>query len=254
MKICLLITTYNRPAALNLVLQTVANQTRVPDEIVVCDDGSSSATASVVRQWVSRLPLHHAWQPDRDFRAARSRNLGVSKTASEYLIWIDGDCMLPPQFVENHLSLAEQGYIVAGGRYLLADSETDSLLSDVKLVNNAFRHIKFSVLWLGPLRDLRPKLWKTVRTCNLGVFRSDIEAIGGFDESYVGWGREDSDLVVRLIHGGRKVRSARFSACVAHLAHAERSRHHLSKNDLRFCACLDDLTHVFAKSSILCRK
>ena len=251
MNVSLLITTYNRPDALDLVLKTVANQSQVPSEVVVCDDGSSLETGMLVRQWKEQLPIRHAWQPDCAFRAARSRNLGVSKSGAEYIVVIDGDCLLPPKFIENHVKLAKPGYLVAGGRHLLSESQTDAFLAEASLIEGAFTHWKFRALSLGLLRDLRPSAWDIVRTCNVGLCRDDMEAVGGFDESYVGWGREDSDFVVRLMHRGVKVRSGRFAACVAHLHHLERSRDQLSENDARFHACLSDPTHIHSKSSIL---
>ena len=251
MNISLLITTFNRPDALELVLKTVASQSHAPSEVVVCDDGSSLETSLLVRQWAERLPIRHVWQPDRAFRAARSRNLAISKGEAEYVVLIDGDCLLPPKFIENHIKLAKAGYLVAGGRHLLSDLETDALLSEASLIESVFTHWKFRSVSLGLLRDLRPGAWEIVRTCNLGVYRDDFAAIGGFDESYVGWGREDSDFVVRLMHRGVKVRSGRFATCVAHLHHLERSRDQLSENDARFHACLSDPAHIRSKSSIL---
>ena len=251
MKVSLLITTFNRSDALDLVLQTVAGQTRIPDEVVVCDDGSSVETTILVRQWERKLPIRYAWQPDRGFRAARSRNLGILNSSANYLVWIDGDCLLPPRFLENHLQLARSGYLVAGGRHLLSNNETQKLQEGVLSVEIAFSHWKFRTLCMGVLRDLHSGIWETVRTCNLGLHRNDLEAIGGFDEAYLGWGREDSDFVVRLIHQGMKVRSGRLAACVAHLQHSERLRDQLSENDARFISCLNDPAHVHRKSSIL---
>ena len=251
MNVVLLITSFNRPDALDLVLKSVASQSRCVEQVVVCDDGSTLETCMLINQWAERLPIRHAWQPDCEFRAARSRNLGVSKSDAEYIVWIDGECILPPFFVANHMKLARPGYLVAGGRHLLTKSETDSLLDETVSIEGAFSHWKFKSLALGPLRDMMSNGWETVRTCNLGLYRQDLESVGGFDESYVGWGREDSDFVVRLMHGGIKVRSGRFATRVAHLHHLERSRDQLSKNDARFYARLSGLTDTYSKSSIL---
>lgn len=251
MKVTLLITTFNRPDTLDLVLKTVTDQTLIPDQVVVCDDGSSFKTSMLVRSWLGRLPICHVWQPDRDFRAARSRNLGMSTSEAEYVLLIDGDCLLPSNFVENHLKLAKPGYLVAGGRHLLSESVTYELLNGAGSIETELKHWKFWSISLGLLRDLRPDAWGTVRTCNLGVYRDDLAAIHGFDESYVGWGREDSDFVVRLIHRGVKIRSGRLAACVAHLHHSERTRDQLSENDARFNICLNHPAHSHAKSSIL---
>ena len=251
MTVTLLITTFSRPEALNLVLESVMRQSRAPDEVVVCDDGSSVETTVLIRRWAAKLPIRYAWQSDHGFRAARSRNLGVCKSSASYFVWIDGDCLLPTQFLENHLRLARSGYLVAGGRHLLSDSETQNLLDGILPLESVFSHWKFRSLSMGILRDLYSGRWEAVRTCNVGLHRHDLEAIGGFDESYIGWGREDSDFVVRLIRQGMKVRRGRLAACVAHLHHSERLRDQLSENDTRFISCLNDPAHVHPKSSIL---
>lgn len=251
MQVSLLITTFNRHDALELVLETIVKQSHAPHEVVICDDGSSVETTILVSRWADRLRIRHAWQPDRQFRAARSRNLGISKSEAQYFVLIDGDCLLPPDFIANHIKLAKLGYLVAGGRHLLSYMETSALLNQTASIESAFKYWKFRSISLGTLRDLRPSAWGTVRTCNLGVHRDDLTAIGGFDELYVGWGREDSDLVVRLTHNGVCVRSGRFAACVAHLHHSEISRDQLSENDWRFHLCLSDPNHIRSQFSIL---
>ena len=251
MQIALLITTYDRPGALSLVLASVAKQSRLPDEVIVCDDGSDYITSEIVASWSDRLPVCHVWCPDMKFRAALTRNLGILKSAADLLVFVDGDCLLPPSFVEQHLKLAEPGYFVSGGRHLLSDEQTQQVLNSSLAPSAVFDNWKFSIWPLGPLRDFSPKNWESVRTCNLTVHRKDALRIAGFDESYVGWGREDSDFVVRLIHSGVKIRSGRLAACVAHLYHPESPRDRLSVNDQRFRETLNNPNHVMATSSIL---
>ena len=250
-QVALLITTFNRPDALNLVFASVAKQSRLPDEVIICDDGSNQKTSGVITSWSRRLPTRHVWSSDMDFRAALTRNLGILKSRSEVLVFVDGDCLLPPYFVEQHVKLVEPGFLVSGGRHLLSVEQTNSVLSGTLEHSAVFNHWKFSSWPLGPLRNLSSKNWEGVRTCNLSVYREDALRIAGFDESYVGWGREDSDFVVRLIHSGVKIRSGRLAACVAHLYHPESPRDRLSVNDQRFIEVLNNPTHVIATSSIL---
>ena len=251
MQIALLITTYNRPDALNLVLESVSRQSRLADEVIICDDGSDSNTSEIVASWSNRLPILHAWSPDMNFRAALTRNLGILKSAAEILVFLDGDCLLPPSFIEQYLKLAQPGYVVSGGRHLLSDEQTKAVLSGSLVPPAVFGNWKFSSWPLGPLRDFSPKNWESVRTCNLSVHREDALRIAGLDERYVGWGREDSDFVVRLIHSGVKIRSGRLAACVAHLYHPEIPRDQLSVNDKIFRETLNNPNHVMATSSIL---
>jgi glycosyltransferase involved in cell wall biosynthesis len=250
-QVALLITTYNRPNALNWVLASVTNQSRLPDEVIVCDDGSDLDTSELLASWSSQLPIRYAWCPDMNFRAALTRNLGILKSRAEILIFVDGDCLLPPSFIESHLKLAQPGYVVSGGRHLLSDDQTKSVLNGSLAYFSVFDNWKFWSWPLGPLREISPKNWESVRSCNLSVHREDALRIAGFDERYVGWGREDSDFVVRLIHSGAKIRLGRLAACVAHLYHPESPRDRLSGNDQRFSETLSNPTHVMATSSIL---
>ena len=103
-KVSLLITTFNWPEALDLVLQSVIKQTCLPSQIVIADDGSQTDTDSVVSRYKKDLPIEITWQPDRDFRAARATNLALLRIKHDYVIFIDGDCLLPPNFVCNFLT------------------------------------------------------------------------------------------------------------------------------------------------------
>ena len=251
MDVSVLITTFNRPDALDLVFKTLACQTVAPREIIVCDDGSSPDTAKVIHGWCRYLPVRHVWLSDQGFRAARARNLGILAALSSYLIFLDGDCLMPSTFVESHIGIARRGTLVSGGRVLLDAEKTESFLGGRKHLDKAFHHWKFLRLPFGVVRDCTSQDWRSVRSCNFGIFRDEAVNVGGFDESYVGWGREDSDFVVRLIRHGIKVRSGRLAACVAHLHHFENPRDQLSENDARFHACQSDPTHIHSKSSIL---
>ena len=168
---------------------------------------------------------------------------------------VDGDCLMPPRFVGNHIKLAEPNAIVAGGRYLFGKDETDQLLSkpfDARQLS--YRSLKFCSLPLGPIRDLRPQYWKQARTCNLGLWRSDALGVNGFDEAYVGWGKEDSDFIFRLINERRlKIRSGRLAACVGHFHHRESSRLNLADNEARLFEIMGqkEIIRVNAHRSVL---
>lgn len=250
LRVALLITTFNRSNALNLVLESVAAQTHLPDQVIICDDGSDIETGIVIDNWADKLTIIHTWQPNSNFRAARSRNIGALKSNTEYLVWIDGDCLVPPQFIENHLALARRGYLVSGGRHLLPHSVTEAHLLGYSPTQTAFKNWKFWFLPFNWLRDLGSKSWASVRTCNVGLYRDDLSAVGGFDESYIGWGREDSDFVVRLVNRGIRIRSGRLAVCVAHLHHVENCREQLSINEERFQDLLVNSLRIFAKKTV----
>jgi Glycosyltransferases involved in cell wall biogenesis len=164
MTVALVITTFNWPSALNLVLSSVANQTRIPDEVLVADDGSNYETQDIIERWADRLPIIHAWLPNVDFRAARARNLALLKATSDYVIMVDGDCLMPHTFIENHLRLKSAKKVIAGNRFLIGVEATAEILaaasSGASLPPSLFQSFKFRYLPLGWLRDGRPRAWK----------------------------------------------------------------------------------------------
>lgn len=244
MKTDLIITTYNWSCALDVVLESVRCQSRRPDNVIVVDDGSSDSTTKLLRKWTSELDLKHVWQKDDGFRAARSRNLGLLKSDSEHIIFIDGDCVLPPWFVDSHRELIKPGKIIAGSRVLSTAAETEKILSDDPSASFSWMFLdrKFKRMKFPLIRDFGRRNWKSVRTCNVGFLREDLLRAGGFNEKFRGWGLEDSELVLRLIRSGCSVRSGRFLSCVRHLYHQQRSDETTVANLTMFENAVADVT------------
>ena len=248
--ISVIVTTYNRPDTLHASLRALAQQTDRNFEVVVADDGSGPDTARVIEGWASRLPVavKHVWQEHRGFRGAEIRNRGIGASRGSYCIFLDGDCLARADFVAAHRRLAEPGWFVAGNRILLSRKLTEVVLaSDLpaeswdfsKFVRQRFcggvnRLLPAIRAPLGPLRKLHHGAWEGAKTCNLAVARSDLDRVDGFDTSYVGWGLEDSDLIVRLLHAGVRRKDGRFATGVLHLWHPEADRSRLPENELRF--------------------
>ena len=253
MKTAVIVTTYNRPDALAAVLDGYQAQSTQSFELLVADDGSTETTRVVVENFRKRaaFPLKHVWHEDRGFRAAAIRNRAIAATNADYIIFSDGDCVPATDFVARHQALAERSWFVAGNRILLSESFTTRALAQALPL-----HQYGSVDWLGawckrdinrllPLlrrgdgnwRRAQPNRWEGVKTCNLAAWREDLARINGLDESYSGWGLEDSDLVIRLLHAGVKHKNGRFAAPVFHLWHAENDRSRLAENQRR----LDDI-------------
>jgi len=250
--VSLIITTYNRPAALDRVLASVARQTSLPEQVIIADDGSDAKTTAVVNRWRPTFGdrLLHAWQPDDGFRAGAARNRAARDATGDLLVFIDGDCLLRPRLVAEHRRLAEPGCAVAGNRILLSPllterierGETDPLAWQPGDWLRALR--AGDVGRLSPLltlpghawRRLRSRHWLQARTCNLAVSRTDFERVNGFEEHISGWGFEDSDLAIRLINAGIRLKSGRFATAVLHLWHRERPRDDAEQNRQRALA------------------
>ncbi len=249
MRLTVIISTYNRPDALLSVLDSLAAQTNLIFEVVVADDGSSHDTSEVVKscQKDYKFEIRQVWQEDRGFRAAMARNKAVAESKGNYLIFIDGDCVVFPDFIAKHIQLAEEGYYVRGSRVMLSELFTQEFIQS-KLRPMDLTVIKLLKLWnakkikrifpllklpLGKLRKLKEKKWHGVKTCNLGMWRKDFLAVNGFDERYVGWGHEDADLAIRLINNGVFRKEGVNAVTVLHLWHALNDRTHLKENENR---------------------
>lgn len=253
MRVCVIVTTYNRPDALAAVLHGYLAQSDSDFELIVADDGSTSETAELVRSLAVRapMPVRHVWHEDRGFRAAEIRNRALAASAAEYAIFTDGDCVPSRVFVAQHRRLAEPGWFVSGNRVLLSQAFTARVLErrtaveDYSWAQWVRAHGRGDVNRIAPLirlpdgawRKRHAREWRGVKTCNLSAWRTDLERVNGLDETYSGWGLEDTDLVVRLLHAGVRHKSARFAAPVFHLWHRENDRCRLPENQRR----LDDL-------------
>jgi len=235
----LIVTTYNWPEALNLSLRSVFKQTQMPDEIIVADDGSRQETRELI-QTISKefnFPIIHCWQEDIGFRLSRSRNNAIIASTSDYLIFIDGDIIIHKDFVKDHVKYSRRGTFVNGSRVLLSKPLSDSLLSG-KLNELGYRFLKEK----NNINGLRiPFLHKfikgpqytiqRIKGCNMAFWRSDLIEANGFDENFVGWGREDSDMAIRLMNMGLIRKNLKFCAIAFHIHHKAQAKNLLLKND-----------------------
>ena len=135
MRLTLAFTTHERPDALALALRSLATQTSLPDEIVVADDGSGEVTRTVIKQHEARVPypVHHVRQEHKGFRVARLRNLAIARATGEYIVFIDGDMVLHPEFVADHRQFARNGSFTQGVRIPLDAKETAEQLRTVSI-------------------------------------------------------------------------------------------------------------------------
>lgn len=225
----IIITTYNWSQSLRLTLQSVVAQAKTPDEVAVADDGSGPETLRVVEEVLgpSSLRWCHVRHNDSGIRQARIKNLGVKNTKGHYLIFIDHDVVLHPEFVADHLSMARPGIFLQGKRCFLPEAYTKSLfesgifgrpspfMAGMENRKNAFR------FWNIGRTMARPKGFQvSLRGCNLSMHREDFLKVDGYDEVFDQlWGREDSDICYRLFHRGVKIRNLWFTALQYHLYH-----------------------------------
>jgi glycosyltransferase involved in cell wall biosynthesis len=244
--ISVVITTYNRPDALAAVVEGCFAQDDKDFEIIIADDGSTANTRDCIDRLRARspVPLKHVWQPDDGFRAAMARNRGTVAANGNYIIFLDGDCVPQRDFIRRHRALARPGFLVSGSRILLSQALTARVLEQHidlgalplpdKLRYRASGDLNKVLQLLVRLPDAgrvrRRFSWRRIKSCNLGVWRADLQRVNGFDESFTGWGHEDSDLVVRLFHAGVLRKDGAFATEVFHLWHREAQRDQESSN------------------------
>jgi len=258
-----IVTTYNREDALDAVLRSLAHQSEQDFEVVVADDGSTAATATVIDAWKGQIGrrLDRVWHEDRGFRAAEIRNRAILAARGSYCIFLDGDCIVRPDFVATHRRLAEPGCFVTGNRILLSRELTAKVLRE-KLAAETWTFARWLAerrrggvnrlsallrLPLGPLRQLRQREWRGARSCNLAIWRADLDRVDGFDADYSGWGKEDSDIIVRLLHAGIRRKDGVFATGVLHLWHPDAGRDRLAENERK-------LSDIIASDNIRARQ
>ena len=240
LKVSLIITTYNRKDALELVLLSVLNQSVLPDEVIVADDGSRDDTRQLVESMAKTfpVPLIHCWHEDEGFRLSAIRNKAIAQAKYEYLIMVDGDIVLHRHFIKSHKKHAEKGFFIQGSRVLLMDGITTKALnekiSDLHFLNSGTQS-RLNALYLPSLSRLasykNTNLYN-IRGCNLSFWRDDIKNINGFNEDFLGWGREDNEFMVRMMNNDIRCYKMKLEGFGFHLNHSESSRAMLPQNQL----------------------
>lgn len=239
MRTALLISTYNWPDALELVMKSALAQTVFPTEIIIADDGSNEKTKSLIEHFQQNnpVPVYHIWQEDLGFRKSKILNKAIAQTDSKYIIQIDGDCIMHEKFIEDHLKSAYKGVYLYGSRVnILPDFVTgifekkqihfDFFSEEIKNKSRSL-HIPF----LSNFYKNHDGISKKFRGCNVSYWRDDFIAVNGYNEDFEGWGREDSDLVIRLGNSGIKAKRLRYAGIVFHLFHKINSKENFELND-----------------------
>jgi len=228
----LIVSTYNRPDALRLSVESIFRQVHAPDEIIIADDGSGKETGDLIQQLTkaSKVPIVHVWQEDEGYQLARIRNRAFAAAKYDYVIQIDGDLLLDEHFVYDHLKIARPGTFFSGSRTMIDEQLTGEVLkgevSTEKVPLEKEHLLKKANAVRSPLLSKLTYLYqrhdnnyKCVIGCNMAFWKKDLVAVNGYDESFKGWGKEDNDLAVRLQNSGVKLRFIKFGAITYHLHH-----------------------------------
>jgi glycosyltransferase involved in cell wall biosynthesis len=247
--ISVILATYNWPEALEKCLEALKNQTDQDFEIVIADDGSSRSTGELIEGIRIGFPVKitHVWQEDRGFRKTIILNKAIHEALGAYLIFLDGDCIVQPDFIQQHRSLSAPNTLITGSRILLDQRLSQRVLSSPLW---SFGHLKKSIfierfrgglnkslpllikLGNGNWRIFRRFVWRRIKGCNMAAWKKDVIAIGGFDEMLLGWGHEDADFVFRLQNHGIRRKSGSWATEVLHLYHPVKDQSNAKQNEL----------------------
>ncbi|MFE9251049.1 glycosyltransferase [Streptomyces sp. NPDC007088] len=219
-RIAVVIPTYNRSRLLRRTLSHLARQTLPPErfEVVVADDGSTDDTKAVVEEFGDVLRIGYHFQEDRGFRAGAARNAGARMCRAPLLVFLDTGAMAAPGFLEQHLRAhsgpaprrMSLGYAygynpdeplleLAGVLEQCTPEETVERYAG----NPAFLDLRHeSLVDCGFDLMRRHVPWNLSFTINCSVSAADFRAVGGFDETFVGWGAEDLEFAYRLYRNG----------------------------------------------------
>lgn len=251
-KSALIITTYNWPEALELVLMSVKNQKVFPTEVIIADDGSKEDTKLLIKKFQQDfpVPLKHIWHEDNGFRKSVVLNLAISKTDADYIIQLDGDCIIHKNYIGDHLNTIESGVYLFGSRVNIQESFLTKLFKN-KVVAFSYlsrgikkRNRNIHLPFLGELLYKKNnELSRKLRGCNLSYWKSDFINVNGYNEDMTGWGREDSELIIRMMNNEVVGKRLKFKAIVYHIWHKESSKEKLNINHtIQESAIKDNLT------------
>ena len=260
--VSLLISTYNWPKALKICLQSILEQTVLPDEILIADDGSTEETRIIIDLFRNQtnIPVKHIWHEDEGFRLSHIRNKAIAQANCEYIIQIDGDIVLEKNFVKDHLVILKTDHFVVGSRALLEKNFSEKIVASGKIpligVLRKNTKNKFNASRIPWLTKFFSSWYKNTgsykyytRGCNMAFWKKAIIDVNGYNEDISGWGAEDTELVVRLIASGQKKLFLKFGGVQFHIWHYVASRDRKQTNDKILSHTIDSRSS-FARNGI----
>lgn len=239
-KCSLVAPTYNWPEALELLLLSVKNQTTLPNEVIIADDGSNENTKQLIERFKKDfpVPLIHIWHKDDKNRKPAIMNKAIASANFNYIIEIDGDIIMHKHFVEDHLSLAQDGQFLYGSRVNIKANYLNTLFNKKQITFNVFskgikkRGRTLHIPILAKLQEQEVTRSSKLRGCNMSFWKEDFITVNGFNEDLVGWGIDDSEMIQRLLNIGIKGRRLKFKGLAYHIYHKEQSKDNFYKNEI----------------------
>lgn len=238
---CSLVTpTYNWPEALELLLLSIKNQTYLPNEVIIADDGSKKETEHLIKRFQNNfpVPLHHVWHEDNKNQKPAIMNKAIAIAKYDYIIEIDGDIIMHKDFVKDHLAKSKKNMFLYGSRVNVQKHHLADLFKTKQISFNFFsRGIKkrgrtIRIPLLSNFYKESNTRSSKLRGCNMSFWRDDLIKINGFNEKLVGWGIDDSEMIQRMLNIGVRGKRLKFRGIVYHIYHKEQDRSHININEI----------------------
>ena len=251
MKVSVIIAVYKDVEALELIIESLKNQTYKNFEVIIAEDGQDEKMQAFIES-IKDLDIKHTTQEDIGIRKTRSLNNGIIASEGEFLIFIDGDCIPYSTFIESYVKISQDGFIISGRRVNLGPKYSKKLRN--KIISPLELEKTFLLRYIFISQDCKeghsedgfyfsPDGWiynkfiknrkasTSILGCNYACFKKDIIAINGYDEGYgetaIG---DDTDLEWRFKALGCKIKSAKNVANVFHLYHSRSFRNRIDTN------------------------
>ena len=257
LSLTLVVVTYNSPVYLSLTLKSILAQSIMPSEVIVADDGSSQETKEVVDKFKAeteklfsgKIPVKHIWHPDEGFRRTVILNKAAAAASGDYIIQVDGDVILHPDFIKDHRRASRRGTYIAGSRVNVQPEKARQVVETGDIALSVFG--RGTVNFFNGLRaQTLQKFFRRyhigsiyhARGCNLAYWKKDFLTVNGYDETMTGWGLEDTELIVRLRHAGIKPRALKMGGIMFHMYHKTASRSGVNVNEAILRHTLDSKT------------
>ncbi len=210
-------------------MESAFHQTRLPEEVLVAEDGSDERTADAVKELLGHtpFPIIHVRQEDKGFRAAKIRNKAIARSSGDYIILLDGDCVMDKHFISDHELLSENRCFVQGKRVLVSRGAVPAFDYTVAASKLTLLRMAISgkisnahhLLRLTYPKGIKNRKLKGIKSCNMSFYKKDFVAVNGFNEDFEGWGSEDSELACRFFKYGLFKKVHPFMAICFHLWH-----------------------------------
>lgn len=242
MKASLIVAAYKDYQATELILSALCDQTTTSFEVIIAEDNDSHEMKQLVKRYSSQLEIKHHFQEDCGIRKSLAQNSAAKLAVGDIVIFIDGDCIPYPNFIENHLKLSQKGHVLSGKRLNLGPKLSrdirDGKMSSGTIASRFFRMLPAIIkdceeghveAGLNVDYDLFKSIFPLKNTsllgCNFSCYLDDFKSINGFDEYYLDTAiADDTDIEWRFRAYGLKISSVKFYANVIHLFHEKRSR------------------------------